>query len=151
MPVSAYHYFVEFDTEKTCPYDFREDPSILLFFQSWAFSMQFGGQHDLAKIASYLKLSLQINLSPLLKFADRNVENAFDARELEQSWQPPNELILCLDQIINAFQNPDPNLSKLLIKDYESLLPRLQDLKKMCTWAIQQECLIRMSFDTVNG
>ena len=51
----AYEYFVEFETEKSCPHHFEGDPSILLFFQSWAFSVQFGGQHDLAKIAFHLK------------------------------------------------------------------------------------------------
>ena len=63
----AYEYFVEFETEKSCPHHFEGDPSILLFFQSWAFSVQFGGQHDLAKIAFHLKQSLKIkfvNTSP---------------------------------------------------------------------------------------
>ena len=146
-----YQYFIEFDTEKPCPHNFEGDPSIILFFQSWAFSVQFGGQHTLAKIASHLKQSLHINLSPILKFADRNVENAFDARELEQSWQSPDELLNCVAQIINALENPDPNLSIFLIAEYELLLPRLQDLHQMCSWAIKENCLVRMSFDIVNS
>ena len=150
MSDTSYQYFVEFETDKSCPHDFGGDPSILLFFQSWAFSVQFGGQHDLAKIASHFKLSLKINLAPLLKFADRNVENDFDARELTHSWQSPDELMHCVSQIINALENPDPNLSKLITEEYELLLPRLQDLHKMCIWAIQEKSLIRMSFGTLN-
>ena len=146
----SYEYFVEFETEKSCPHHFEGDPSILLFFQSWAFSVQFGGQHDLAKIASHLKQSLKINLSPLLKFADRNVENTFDARELQQYGQSPDELMQYTTQMIDALEHPDGNLSSLLTEEYELLLPRLQDLHKMCTWAVQEKCLIRMSFDTVN-
>ena len=146
----SYQYFVEFKTKKSCPHHFGGDPLILLFFQSWAFSVQFGGQHDLAKIASHLKQSLKINLSPLLKFADRNVENAFDSRELEQSWQSADELMKCTTQIIDALEHPIGDLSSLLTEEYEFLLPRLQDLHKMCTWAVQEKCLIRMSFETVN-
>ena len=77
-------FFVEFDTTEACPLEFLDDPTIVLFFASWAFSAEFGGNHELAQAAQALRHQ-QIDLRPLLRYADRNVENDSDRFELERA------------------------------------------------------------------
>lgn len=139
-------FFVEFETDAACPFAFQDDPTVVLFFASWAFSAQFGGQHELAQAAGVLRTRHRIDLKPLLRYADRNVESPADAQELERSWQPPVELAACARAIADAWERPDAALAPL-IAGYAHLAPRLRELAAMCDWGAARGARVRMSFD----
>jgi hypothetical protein len=142
--------FVEFDLNEECPLGFLDDPSIVLFFQAWAFSARFGGQHELARAADYLQRQRKLDLKPLLKYADRDVETAEDRRELERSWQPARDLEVCARAIAAAWEAPDEALVPL-VAGYEHLAPRLRELAAMCEWGAARDAQVRMSFDLREG
>lgn len=142
-------FFVEFDPAfaEPCPVTFEGDPVIVLFFQSCAYSVDFGGTHELAQAAQYLKTKRKVDLRPLLKYADRDVETANDQRELDRSWQPAVDLAACARTVAGAWTAPDDTLAPL-IAGYEHLAPRLLELAAMCDWAasVNPEARVRMSF-----
>lgn len=138
-------FFVEFDITEACPLDFLDDPTIILFFASWAFSAEFGGNHELAQAAQLLRRQ-QIDLRPLLRYADRNVETESDRLELERSWQPAAELAECARVVAEAWEHPSASLAPLTA-GYEHLAPRLRELAAMCDWAASRDARVRMSFD----
>ena len=142
-------FYVEFDPAppEPCPVAFEDDPVIVLFFQSWAYSLDFGGTHELAQAAQYLKTKQKIDLRPLLKYADRDVETPNDQRELDRSWQPAGELAACTRTVAAAWTAPDDTL-RPLIEGYAHLAPRLLELAAMCDWALaaNAEASVRMSF-----
>ena len=139
-------FFVEFDAAEACPYPFTDDPVVILFFASWAYSAEFGGAHELAAAALHLRRVLKIDLKPMLKYADRNIDGEADRRELERSWQPAADLALCARAIADAWDHPDERL-KGLVEGYEHLAPRLLELATMCDWAAARDARVRMSFD----
>jgi hypothetical protein len=150
MPYDApQRFFVEFDTDEACPFDFTDDPVIILFFASWAYSAEFGAQHELAHAALHLRRARKANLRPLLKYADRNVENRADELELERSWQPAADLAACAREVAAHWEQPDETLAPL-IEGYEHLAPRLRELAAMCDWAAAREARVRMTFDLEN-
>ncbi|MDA0301204.1 MAG: hypothetical protein DWG80_03860 [Chloroflexi bacterium] len=146
-------FYVEFDPTpaEPCPVAFADDPVIVLFFQSWAYSLDFGGTHELAQAAQYLKTKQKVDLKPLLKYADRDVETPNDQRELDRSWQPAGDLAACARAVAIAWTAPDDTL-RPLIKGYAHLAPRLLELAAMCDWAADAhapagaEARVRMSF-----
>jgi hypothetical protein len=139
-------FFVEFDTDEACPFDFTDDPVIVLFFASWAYSAEFGGQHELALAALHLRRTRKVNLRPILKYADRNVESEADRLELERSWQPAEDLAACAREVAEHWEQPDETLAPL-VAGYEHLAPRLRELAAMCDWAAARGAHVRMSFD----
>ena len=143
-------FFVEFDLSEQCPLGFLDDPVIVLFFQSWAFSLRFGADHELAKAAAHLTRELKIELKPLLKYADRDVETAADAQELNRSWQPAVDLASCARAVAAVWERPDATLAPL-VAGYEQLAPRLRELAAMCDWAAARDTRVRMSFDLREG
>ena len=143
-------FFVEFDLSEECPLGFLDDPAIVLFFQSWAFSLRFGGDHELAQAAAHLDRQLKIDLKPLLKYADRDVETTADEQEMRRSWQPAVELAACARLVAQEWESPDATLAPL-IAGYEQLAPRLRELAAMCDWAAARDTQVRMSFDLREG
>lgn len=139
-------FFVEFDVDEACPIGFLEDPSIVLFFQSWAFSARMGGEHELAQAANHLTQRLKVDLKPIYRYADRDVETPQDAQELERSWQAASELAICARAVADAWEAPDETLAPL-VSGYEHLVPRLRELAAMCDWGEARGARVRMSFD----
>lgn len=142
-------FFVEFSTDETCPLDFTDDPAIVLFFISWAYSAEMGGSHELAQAASYLKRQLKVDLRPVYRYADRNVDTPQDRMELEQSWQPAGNLAAAARTIADHWEQPDATLAPL-VRGYEHLAPRLRELAAMCDWAAERDAKVRMTFDLEN-
>ena len=142
-------FFVEFDPapDEPCPVVFADDPVIILFFQSWAYSLEFGGTHELAQAAQYLKTKRKIDLRPLFKYADRDIETPNDQREMDRSWQPAADLASCARAVAEAWATPDATLAPL-IEGYAHLAPRLLELAAMCDWhaARDAEARVRMTF-----
>jgi len=149
-PPVGQRFFVEFDTAEACPLGFLDDPSIVLFFQSWAFSARMGGQHELAHAANHLTRKLKLDLKPLYRYADRDVETSEDAQELERSWQAASELAVCARAIAQAWEAPDDILAPF-VAGYEPLAPRLRELAAMCDWGSARDARVRMSFDLREG
>lgn len=150
-------FFVEFspEPEQPSPVRFTEDPAIVLFFISWAYSAEMGGTHELALAASHLKRQLKLDLKPVYKYADRNIDTPQDRMELERSWQPATDLARAAREIAQHWEHPDATLAGL-IAGYEHLAPRLRELAAMCDWAVEHadpeasEVKVRMSFDLEN-
>lgn len=141
----ARRFFVEFDTTEACPLDFLDDPTVVLFFASWAFSAEYGGNHELAQASQVLRRQ-GVDLRPLLRYADRNVEQEADRLELERAWQPAAELAPCARAIAEAWEHPSPTLAPL-VGGYEHLAPRLRELAAMCDWGAARDAQVRLSFD----
>jgi hypothetical protein len=146
MTSAPQRFFVEFATDDACPFAFQDDPTIVLFFASWAFSAQYGGQHELARAAAHLRTKRGVDLRPLLRYADRHVESRADQLELERSWQPAVELAACARAVADAWETPDATLQPL-IAGYQHVAPRLRELAAMCDWAAARDARVRMTFD----
>ncbi len=147
---SPQRFFVEFDpppeNSETLP-AFADDPVIVLFFQSWAYSVDFGGTHELAQAAQHLKNRLKVDLRPLLRYADRDIETPNDQREMDRSWQPAVDLAACARAVSGVWIAPDDTLAPL-IEGYHHLAPRLLELAEMCDWAAahHSDARVRMTF-----
>lgn len=139
-------FYVEFDSAESCPIAFEDDPSVVLYFASWAFSLRFGAQHELAQAARRLETRYKITLRPLLRYADRRIEDASDQKELDRMWQDPVPLGESCRAISTQIQSNDKELNELL-NGYEDLEPRLMELAAMCDWAAEQNNRVRLSFD----
>lgn len=144
--VAGRRFFVETDAAEPCPLDFEGNPDIVLFFASWAYTVQFGGMHELAQAALHLQRKHKIKLRALLRYADRNIEDPGDAQELERSWQAGTELAECCEALVAALESGDERLDELT-RGYDELVPRLRDLCAIARWAADHEARIRMSFD----
>ena len=137
---------VEFDGDEACPIAFGGDPAVVLYFASWAFSLRFGAQHELALAARRIETAHKVALRPLLRYADRRVEDEADRRELQRIWQDPAPLADCCRAVAAATVAGDRQLDEL-IEGYEDLAPRLEELASMCDWAAAQGAHVRLSFD----
>ena len=137
---------VEFDADEACPVAFEGASSVVLYFASWAFSLRFGAQHELARAASRIETLHKVALRPLLRYADRRVEDEADRRELQRMWQDPAALAECCRAVAAATTAGDRQLDELL-EGYEDLAPRLGELAAMCDWGAAQGAHVRLSFD----
>lgn len=137
---------VEFDAAEACPIAFGGDPSVVLYFASWAFSLRFGAQHELALAARRIETAHKVALRPLLRYADRRAEDEADRRELQRTWQDPSALAGCCRAVAAATTAGDRQLDELL-DGYDDLAPRLAELAAMCDWAAGQGAHVRLSFD----
>ena len=138
--------YVEFEGDEACPVTFGGDSTIVLFFASWAYSVRFGGQHELAQAAMRMQRRFKVELRPLLRYADRDVEDTADQRELDRAWQDPAPLAECCRAVTAAIAGGDKELDGLL-DGYDELAPRLTELAEMCDWAAGVEARVRLSFD----
>jgi len=139
-------FFVEFDSDEACPLDFLDDPTVVLFFASWAFSVQFGAMHELARAALHIERRHKVKIRALLRYADRHIEDEADRRELERAWQPAIELAENCRAIAGALESEDATLAEL-VAGYEALAPRLRELAAMCDWAAARDARVRLTFD----
>lgn len=146
MTTASQRLYVEFEGDEACPVAFGGDPTIVLFFASWAYSVRFGGQHELAQAAMRMQRRFKVELRPLLRYADRDVEDAADQRELDRAWQDPAPLAECCRAVTAAIGGGDEELDGLL-EGYDELAPRLTELAEMCDWAAASEARVRLSFD----
>ncbi|MFN8584074.1 MAG: hypothetical protein U0446_01945 [Dehalococcoidia bacterium] len=134
-----------FDTDEPCPFGFLGDPTVVLFFISWAFSMRFGGMHELAQAAMHMQRRHKVDLKPLLTYADRDAESEDDRRELERAWQEATPLAASARAVAMALESDDAELRRLTA-GYEELAPRLRELAAICDWAASRGAGVRLSF-----
>lgn len=138
--------FFETDAADACPHAFASDTAPLVYFLSLAFSTRYGSQHDLSRLALLLRGEHNVDLAPLTTFADRNVEEDADARELERVWQDAASLAESLRATIAALESGDARVDALAAGAPE-LLPRLRDLHAMAAWADEHGARVRLTFE----
>ncbi|MEX2227741.1 MAG: hypothetical protein WEB52_14995 [Dehalococcoidia bacterium] len=138
--------FFESDASEPCPIEFGGATDPLVAFLSFAFAARYGAQHDLTKLAMLLRGERKIDLTPLLTFADRNVEVDADRLELERVWQPAAPLAATIDAVVEALESGDERIDALFAGT-PGVLPRLRDLGAMARWAAGRDARVRLTFE----
>ena len=106
-------FVFETDTTDAPPPAFGGPADVLVHFMSLAFSTRYGSQHDLSRLALLLRGEYGIDLGPLTTFADRDVEEDADARELERAWQDAAPLASCIRTVVSALDSGDDRIAAL--------------------------------------
>ncbi|MEI6666060.1 MAG: hypothetical protein WCL53_07905 [Chloroflexota bacterium] len=139
---------VEFNNEQNeeaCPVQFEGDPTVVLFFISWAYTLRLGGMHELAQAAMQMQRKHKVDLRPLLTYADLEVEDEDDQFALDHAWQDPAPLAASARAVTTAIDSDDEVLRDLL-SGYDTLAPRLRELASMCDWAEANAHQVRLTF-----
>lgn len=139
-------FYFETDAPEPCPIAFGGDAAVLVHFQSLAFSTRYGSQHPLSVLALYLRGEYKVNLDPLTTFADRDVEEEADQRELDRVWQDAAPLAASIRATLAALAADDPRIPPL-IEGVPDLVARLEDLLAMTEWAAAKSARVRMTFE----
>jgi hypothetical protein len=137
--------YVEFDPPEPCPYAFAGDTADLVYFLSFAFSARYGSTHELSRASLLLRGEFKIDLRPLLTFADREVEEPIDERELERAWQEAAPLAECCRQMVAALDSGHAGLLELTA-GFPALRDRLEELSHMAEWAAECGARVRLSY-----
>ncbi len=135
----------EADDVETCPLGFAGDPTVVLFFISWAYTLRLGGQHELAQAAMHMQRRHKVDLRPLLTYADRDVEDEDDQHALDHAWQEPAALAASARAVATALESDDAVLRELMA-GYDDLAPRLRDLAAICDWGAERGRRVRVTF-----
>lgn len=139
--------YVETDAAEDCPLDFAGPSDVLVYFLSLAFSTRYGSIHPLSQLALLLRgAEYGVDLRPLTTFADRDVEEEADRRELERVWQDAGPLAESLAKTNAALAGDDTRIAEL-IADTPDLRARLLDLERMAAWSAERSARVRLSFD----
>ncbi len=138
--------YFETDAGEPCPYEFGGARDVLVYFLSLAFSTRYGAQHELSQLALLLRGERKINLGPLLTFADRNVEEEADAKELERVWQDAAPLAETLRAVNAALDSSDERINALTAGS-PGLRERLGELQRMAEWAAERGARVRLTFE----
>lgn len=135
---------VEMTAEEECPVEFFGDSADIVYFISFAHSERYGASHPLSRAAAILKRQLQVDLSPLLTFADARTESAAEEQALETVWQDPVPLAESARHVAEAIQET-PQLRDLTA-DLPELPDRLRELAQMADWAAQRGAQVRLTY-----
>ena len=135
---------VETTAEEDCPLDFFGDSADIVYFISFAHSERYGSRHPLSKAAGILKRQLQINLTPLLTFADARTESAAEEQALETMWQEPAPLAESARRVAEAIEATEQ--LRELAADFPELPDRLRELATMADWAAERGAKIRLTY-----
>jgi len=135
---------VETTAEEDCPLEFFGDSADIVYFISFAHSERYGSRHPLSKAAGILKRQLQINLTPLLTFADARTESAAEEQALETMWQEPAPLAESARRVAEAIEATE-QLHELAA-DFPELPDRLRELATMADWAAERGAKIRLTY-----
>lgn len=135
---------VETTAEEDCPLEFFGDSADIVYFISFAHSERYGSRHSLSKAAGILKRQLQINLTPLLTFADARTESAAEEQALETMWQDPASLAESARRVAQEMEAAEQ--LRELAADFPELPDRLRELAKMADWAAERGAQIRLTY-----
>jgi hypothetical protein len=139
-------FYFETDSGEEPPEGFGGPSDVLVPFLSFAFATRYGAQHEYSQLALFLRGQHKIDLTPLLTFADRDVEEEADARELERIWQDPAPLADVLRRVIDVLRSGDPRIDAAVAVE-PSLVDRLEELQRMAAWAAARGTRVRMTFE----
>ena len=138
---------VDFDPppDKSGPAGFAGDTAPLVYFLSFAFAARYGAQHELTKAALLLRGGdHQIDLKPLLTFADQEVDDPADRRELERVWQEAGPLAECCQRAVEAI-DADAAIRREL-HDFPTLRDRIEELGRIASWAAERGARLRLTY-----
>ena len=138
--------FVDFDPPQPDAPDFESDTSDLVYFLSWAFATRYGANHELSLAALVLRGEFKVDLSPLLTFADRNVEDEADSAELERVWQEPEPFAETCKQVAAALASGERRLAALQ-EEYPLLRRNIEELGRIAAWAAARHVRVRLTYD----
>lgn len=138
--------FFETTAGEPPPSDFGGDTAVLVYFVSFAFATRYGSQHPVSQFALLMRTLHKVNMTPLTTFADRNIEEEADARELERVWQDAAPLAETLARVIEALESGEGG-SRAITSEWTDLVPRLRDLQRMADWAAGRGARVRLSFE----
>jgi hypothetical protein len=134
---------VDLDPPAEAP--FGGDTAPLVYFLSFAFATRYGAQHELAKAALLLRGGdHQIDLRPLLTFADRHVDDPADERDLERAWQEAGPLAECCARVVAAIDADEAVREQLA--DFPTLRDRLDDLARIAAQAAERRARMRLTY-----
>ena len=139
-------FFFETDPPADVPPKFGGPPDVLVYFLSLAFSTRYGSIHPLSQLALLMRAEHKINMTPLTTFADRDVEEPADDRELRRAWQDAAPLAETLRQVNDVLASGDPRLAELT-EETPDLAARLRDLQLIVEQAAEHGARVRMTFE----
>jgi len=93
-----------------------------------------------------LRGEFKIDLRPLLTFADRQVEEPIDERELERAWQEAAPLAECCRKVVDALDSGHGQLRDLTA-GFPALRDRIDELARMAQWAAERGARVRLTFE----
>jgi hypothetical protein len=125
---------------------FASDTADLVYFLSWAFSTRYGANHEMSVAALVLRSEFKIDLTPLLTFADRNVEDPADADLLERSWQDAAPLAECCARVAEALASDEKRLVALR-DEYPALRDNIEELGRLAGWAARRGARVRVTYE----
>jgi hypothetical protein len=137
---------LDFDPEQQEAPTYENDTSELVFFLSWAFSQRYGANHELSQASLILRSELKIDLTPLLTFADREVEDPNDADVLERSWQDAAPLAECCERVAETLRGDDQRLVDLT-QEYTNLATNIEELGRIAAWTADRGARIRITYE----
>ena len=138
--------YFEVDGDEPCPVAFGGASDVLVYFLSLVFATRYGSQHDLSKLALLLRGERKIDMAPLSKFADRNIEEEADAKDLERAWQDAPPLAKTLHDVNEALDAGDKRIEAMMAESPD-LRARLGDLQRMAEWAVERGYRVRLTYD----
>jgi hypothetical protein len=136
---------VDFDPPFDNPPSFSTDTRPLVYFLSFAFSARYGAQHELSKASMLLRGGEhKIDLKPLLTFADRDVDDPADDKELQRVWQEAGPLAECCRRVVDAIDS-DAAVQDLL-SEFSTLRDLLAQLGGLASEAAERQSRIRLTY-----
>jgi hypothetical protein len=126
------------------PIEFLGDTAVVVYFISMAHSERYGADHPLAKAASMLRRQLNVDISPLLKFADATTDDPAEEALLDQMWHDPAALAASARATAGAMEST-PEVADL-VSGFPGLPDRLRELAAMAVWATEQGARIRLTY-----
>jgi hypothetical protein len=139
------HIVIDYNPPLNDGRQFAADSSDLVYFLSWAFSQRYGANHELSIAALILRGEYKVDLSPLLTFADRTVEDPADAEALERAWQDPGPLAETCRAVVAALAGGERRLADLQ-EDYPSLRSNIEELAEIAAWAAERGARVRVTY-----
>jgi hypothetical protein len=136
---------VDFDPPFENPPAFSSDTAPLVYFLSFAFSARYGAQHELSKASMLVRGGEhKIDLKPLLTFADRDVDDPADDKELQRVWQEAAPLVECCRRVVDAI-DADPAVHDLLA-EFPTLRDLLAELADLASEAAERQSRVRLTY-----
>src|SRR5690606_20244380 len=103
-----------------------------------------------SEAALILRNEHKIDMTPLLTFADRDVEEPGDQEVLDRSWQDAAPLAECCRQVVESLRGDDPRLRDL-VAEYPELTANIEALGKIAAWAAERDARIRVTYELGEG
>jgi len=137
---------IDYDPPQPDDPQLASDSSDLVYFLSWAFSTRYGANHEMSIAALVLRGEFGIDLSPLLTFADRSIEDPADADALARAWQDAVPLAECCTRVAEALRDTEKRLTAIR-EEYPGLVENIEELARLAGQAAERGARIRVTYE----